>query len=502
MSTQFVPPPLRVGVHASLASSAPEVAYVLRTLLTLAGFPYDLSIVDGQPSEPLDIFYGPASSETRAALRIPAEPRRYQELAALSPTALVRRDGLHWIDFGDGAVGVDRDGGELALRGDILLAAFWMLSGVSEPTLRRDRWDNLQLDGAFVGSPEILRTPIVSLYAAWLREHFRSRGHEPLLPPWARPGETTAFMFSHDIDYPEIIKAIEIARLMVARGLKGIPLAARVLAGKSNFWNFREWMAFERAHGARGAYYFIARRGSLVEYALGTPDGFYDVRSRRFRALFKTLREEGFEIGLHASYHAHRSTEQMRREKSILEEAAGTSVKGNRHHYWHLDPRAPHETLAMHEAAHFQYDSSLAFEMRPGFRRGICHPFRPYHPGERRALGVVQLPPAWMDDHFDRRRAWNGIEQPDEVARTLLDVVRDTGGVAVVNYHERGMNADFFPRYGAWLGHFLQRTRDAAFVFHRPCDVAEMFEAHERMLDVRSRERLGLRESVMVHVSR
>ncbi|HJU90496.1 MAG TPA: hypothetical protein VJ672_13995, partial [Gemmatimonadaceae bacterium] len=175
---------------------------------------------------------------------------------------------------------------------------------------------------------------------------------------------------------------------------------------------------------------------------------------------------------------------------------------GNRHHYWHLDPSAPHDTLAMHEEAHFQYDSSLAFEMQPGFRRGICHPFRPYHPGERRALRVVQLPPTWMDDHFDRRLARNGITAPDEVARALLDVVRDTGGVAVVNYHERGMNADFFPRYGAWLGQFLQRTADASFVFHRPRDVAEMFEAHERMLDVRSRERLGLRESVMVHVNR
>jgi hypothetical protein len=284
---------------------------------------------------------------------------------------------------------------------------------------------------------------------------------------------------------------IEAARVLVSRGIVGLPLATRVLFGRSHFWNFREWMAFERALGARGAFYFMARRGSLVEYALGTPDAFYDVSRPRFRELFKALREEGFEIGLHASYHAHRALALLQQEKSALEEAAGVTIRGNRHRYWHLDPRTPHLTLAMHEAAHFQYDSSLAFDRAPGFRRGICHPFRPYHLGERRQLHVVQLPPAWSDRHFDLPLTAGATEEPTRVARMLLDAVRQTGGVAILNYDERGMNPDFYPRYGQWLGSFLREVSPDGLLFHRPGDLADMFETHERMLESRSRERFA-----------
>ncbi len=490
--------PLRVGVHPVLAGEMPEISYVLRTLLILAGYPYDISITDAGEAEPLDIAVGPSDAPMAATLRIPCAPHRVPRARALEPVSLRTRDGLPWLDFGEGTPGLRRDGTSISLGADLILPCFWMLSGAGESGLELDRWERVRLGGAFIGRSDVLRTPIVSIYATWLRELFRAPGREPLLPPWARPGETTAFAFSHDVHYPEIVRLIEVGRVLLSRGARGLPLAARVLAGRSHFWNFPEWMAFERALGARGAFYFMARRGSLMEYALGTPDGFYDVRSRKYRELFRALREGGFEIGLHASFNAHKSLDQVRREKTLLEEVAGVEVRGNRHHHWRLDPRVPEDTLRMHESVRLSYDSSLAFELHPGFRRGCCHPFRPFHAGERRAIDVVQLPPAWIDDHFDRRLPLNRIESPETEARALLDVVRHTGGVAVVSYDERRMNPDLYPRCATWLGHFLRETADSSFVYHRPCDVAEMFASHERMLESRSRERRGGRERVAI----
>lgn len=490
--------PLRIGVHGTLAAELPEIGYVLRTLLVLAGYPYDLALTDELAPEPLDIFVGPPDARVDATLRIPCLPNRLARAPSLEPVALRVRDGLPWLDFGEGKGGLVASGLNVSLGADIILPSFWTLTGACEPALPLDRRETLRLEGAFVGRADVLRTPIVSIYATWLRELFRARGREPLLPPWALPGASTAFAFSHDVHYPEIVRLIEVGRVLLDRGARGIPLATRVLLGRSHFWNFPEWMAFERALGARGAFYFMARRGSLVEYALGTPDGFYDIRARRYRELFRALRDGGFEIGLHASWNAHRSLEQLRREKNLLEEVAGVDVRGNRHHDWHLDPRTPQDTLLMHEAARLQYDSSLAFEMHPGFRRGSCHPFRPFHVGERRTIRVVQLPPAWIDDHFDRRLPQNRIEDPEAEARALLDVVRRTGGVAVVNYDERRMNPDLYPRCATWLGQFLRETADSSFVYHRPADVADMYETHERMLETRSRERLGRRERVAV----
>jgi hypothetical protein len=222
---------------------------------------------------------------------------------------------------------------------------------------------------------------------------------------------------------------------------------------------------------------------------MGTPDVFYDIRSAEFRRLFQYLIEEGCEIGLHASYHAHRTAGQIGREKRVLESVAGTTVEGGRHHYWHLNPEAPNDTLLEHERAGLAYDSSLGFEFYPGFRRGICHPFRVFHPGERREIGTLQLPPTWMDDHFDRRLAKNEVKDPDSYATALLGHVRATGGIAVLDYHARGMNSDFYPRYGAWLRDFAETHFDSSMRFLRPAEINRVFRTYEAELEKRSSDR-------------
>jgi hypothetical protein len=170
---------------------------------------------------------------------------------------------------------------------------------------------------------------------------------------------------------------------------------------------------------------------------------------------------------------------------------AGVTGIGNRHHYWHLDPADPNETLRRHELAGLRYDSSLGLEFYPGFRRGICHPFRAFHPGERRELDIVQLPPAWMDDHFGRRRARNGITDPAAAARTLLDAARQTHGVVVVDYHSRGANAAIYPEYGPWFMKFMRDTPLGDVEFSTAGAIAEAWRRHAAAIDASSSERLS-----------
>jgi hypothetical protein len=179
----------------------------------------------------------------------------------------------------------------------------------------------------------------------------------------------------------------------------------------------------------------------------------------------------------------------LREEKEVLEQAAGAPVRGNRHHYWHLDPAAPHETLKRQANAGFRYDSSLAFEFYPGFRRGICHPFRVFDAKERCELNLVELPPAWMDDHFDRRLAKNEIADPEKYACELLRVAKQTEGAIVLDYHSRGMNRDFYPRYGAWLVDFIEKHVDSSVSFMTPAELVEGYQAHEKAIEERSCDR-------------
>lgn len=477
---------LVVALSPSVRERAAEAKYVLRLLARIAGFGEHFRWADPAGPAP-DVYYGPSPSEAPgAAVRILASSRESWNEPG-DPDSLREAGGLPFVVFpGDPPPEVRRDGDTVDLVGDVVRSSFWVLVGLGERSIPRDARDNFLLGDAFVWKSGLMRRPIVSIYGAWLRDHFASRGRSPRLLPWTEAGKQAAFSFTHDVDYPEMVRSIECLRLIRSRGLSAWASVIGVASGRNHFWKFGEWVEWQKSLGTRPTFYFSAVRGSLPRYALGTPDCLYDIRSPRFRALFQQLWEEGCEVGLHASYHAFHSPSSLAAERLWLQHASDAECAGLRHHYWRLNPTDPHETLEFHERAGFLYDASLGFEFGPGFRRGICHPFRAYSVAERRALGAIQLPTAWMDDHFDRRLAWNRVASPADSARGLIASTRATGGVIVVDYHARGMNADFYPRYGAWLERFVAESCGSETSFARAGDVVRDYVAYEAALDALS----------------
>lgn len=482
---------LQVGLCPSLADSVQEAKYVLKTLARTAGYATDFSWVN-DPHENRrvwDVYCGPRRGTIRARVRIDARPnvRRVQRA---EPLGIHEQGGLGFLDFDGERTGFSRDSdGGVHFHSDIVAGCYWLLTGAREGHYRRDRHGSAFLEGSALQKYGLLTRPLVSEYAAFLRAEFGRIGLEAEPLPWTQ-GKTGAVLFTHDVDYPQIIRWIECLRLTRERGWRALPSIRDVLSGRSHFWKFADWIGFEDRFGVAPTFYFCARQGSLAQYATGTRDPFYDVRAREFRELFDTLRASGCEIGLHASYNAFRSESHLADERRTLEEACGAPVLGNRHHYMRLNPLAPQETLARHEQIGLAYDSSLAFAYYPGFRRGICHPFHVFHPEDRRELGILQIPLAWMDDHFDRCLTINRISDPEETACGLLAAVERTGGIATVDYHVRGMNADFFPKYGPWLARFADRHLDDRLRYLTPGSVARQFAAYERALERCSRDAL------------
>jgi hypothetical protein len=503
MSAQ--PRRVRVDIDRSLAPWSPEIRYAFRTLLRIAGLPYEFGWHgdrEGLGEEP-DIYYGPARKYTGARLSISACGRPFGDAAILEPHHIDDSGPIPVLIFD--ASGDDLSNAETGpdhIQNDIVFTSFWLLTGAREQAYPRDRWDNFDLDGSFFLANDLGSQPLVSIYGAFLRDYFKRLGYEPLRAPWTDPNGATAFVLSHDVDYPEMIRWIECLRLLRARGINGLQSIAGVIRGTNHFWRFDDWRAFARKHEAHQAFYFMARQGSLFQYATGTPDAFYDVRSQKFRRLLRALADEGCEIGLHASFNAFRSVDQLRLEKEVLEDVAGVEITGNRHHYWHLDPLEPHETLKRQQQAGFGYDSSLEFDFYPGFRRGTCHPYRVFHTLERQELDLVELPPAWMDDHFDRRLERNRITDSIAYARKLVGAANAVGGTVVLDYHARGMNRDFFPRYGAWLEDFLDRRVDRAVKFFAPGELVQQYRAYEAQLEARSHDGTSIDEPATVGVNR
>lgn len=483
--TTASPRTLRVALDASLESSRAEVVYVVTTLLEVAGYAAHFSWAPDAAtasSDTVDIYYGPRR-DVRARLVIPSVPWQFASAPARELTRVSRAGELDLLSFGgeESGTAVEHD----RLSSDILFASYWLLTGARETTWPRSRWDDLQAAESLLVKEDLLARAPVSRYASWLRRHFESLGTPALRWPWEAPQAMAGFAFTHDVDYPQIIRWIEVPRTLLGGNPRG---AWEIATGRQSFWRFGDWMDLTRRFGTHPTFYFMARRGSLIQFMSGTPDAFYDVSSRPFRELFAQLKDGGGEIGLHASYRAYRSADMLRAERERIESIANVRVLGNRHHYWHLDPDDPNETLARHEQAGFMYDSSLGLEYYPGWRRGICHPFRPYSPRLRRTIDTVQVPPAWMDDHFDRRRSLNRIADADQTARQLLLTAQALGGICVVDYHARGMNADFFPRYGPWLARFVERELPGAAMCLTAAEIARTYVERAHALNAMSRD--------------
>lgn len=439
---------LTIALDPALEPYRPEIAYTWRTLLAGLGYAWSERLWG---NDQVDIAYAvdpAAAPPARIVLRATAERWARPNMYQLTGVEV----GPGWLrprfegERGQSA-SVTLQAGQAIVERDLIFDLFWLLSGQEEGQRPRGKHGYLDLTGTPTLESGALRQALASSIGSGLARQLVDLGFPGGLPRW--PGSATmAAACGHDVDYPQIIRWLEPLRILARQGSAGLRTAAAVAAGGHSHWHFRSWMELERRVGARSAFYFVARKGSLREYATGLPDTFYDISAQLFRALFRELAAEGWEIGLHASYLAHTDAAKFAGERAALAVASGQPIAGNRHHYWHLDPQNPEATLLMHEQVGFAYDASLTHNRYLGWRRGSSWPFYPWHQGQRRALRTLQLPTAWMDDHLFGQRADNPGDRR-ALLSGLATTVADHGGLLLVDVHDYVYDDALFPGWSA-----------------------------------------------------
>lgn len=436
---------LKIAIDPFLkAQYGPEIGWTWRLLLSGIGFPWE-EVSLGSPE--CDIAYVATPEQARhCRLWVCADPHSWAHRSHYRLGTVGRCDGWAHPIY-DGQPPHPRpfqfvDGRALCER-DLIFDSFWLVTGQEEAHRARNQHGYVDLSGTAFQREQALRLALASSIGVGLHKALASLGCAAPVPRWPY-GKQAAACVGHDVDYPEVIRWVEPLRIIGRQGPRGIRTAASVLLGQRHHWHFASWMRMEQRLNTRSAFYFTARQGSLLAYALGTPDPFYDVRSKAFRDLFRILADAGFEIGLHASYHAYRSQERFAAEKRTLEEASGQTVYGNRHHYWHLDPANPEATLLLHEQIGLKYDTSLIHDRYIGWRRGLSWPFFPFHQQERRELKTLQIPTAWMDDQLFGQRVHNPGDR-QAILRALADTTAEQGGCLLIDVHDYVYDEVLFP---------------------------------------------------------
>jgi peptidoglycan/xylan/chitin deacetylase (PgdA/CDA1 family) len=203
------------------------------------------------------------------------------------------------------------------------------------------------------------------------------------------------------------------------------------------YWNFEKILDIESSCGVKSTFFFLneTMRPTIFKprsFVLAT--GRYNILEPKIKDMVKRIDENGWEIGLHGSYHSYNSESLLAMEKGVLEDILGHSVSGIRQHYLNL--LVP-TTWEIHESIGFQYDASFGLKNDVGFRGEVYYPFRPFE-SKFTVFPVAIIDKSLFEKHQDLNAAWQDcldMIRLAETKKTLLTVL----------WHQRVFDDHDFP---------------------------------------------------------
>ena len=350
------------------------------------------------------------------------------------------------------------DGSAVVVEPDILASAFFFLSGWQEWSRpARDAQGRFPYRESLQFELDMPEVAVVDEYFSILAAAMAEVRGEDLSV--RRFGEHPFTVFaSHDIDVlhsgylEEGLAALKKGRLTAAAAI-----AMRRMTGSDTWFNIDDVVQTEETAELRSTFFFLPRQGAVN----GVKNADYDISSHRLRQAIGLLLEHDFEVGLHGSLGSHADADHLVEDALNL----AADISGNRFHFLAFDASTP----AVLEKAGIDYDSTLGFAERPGFRNGTCRPFYLYDLASDRATDVLEIPLVVMDSMMGRHyMRLEPAERKACVAR-LIDEVERQAGILCVNWHNSRWSDH---KYEGWLETFEYliaecRRRKAGFVTGR-----------------------------------
>lgn len=278
----------------------------------------------------------------------------------------------------------------------------WVSCADEYSVSRRDRIGRPLFEATYAGRHGIdTRIPYAALAMRGLQQEICRavpRARECFTAPAGVQGH--AVIPTHDIDYFPVNRTHTVKRLarnalisgVLQRrprlGLRQAHHALRIALG-GEYDPLDRIMAVaeeERQLGFSSSYYFLVRSAHRR-------DARYSLRDPGVLETMRWLRARGMEIGLHGSFTSLDDPRGLEREAAAMA-AESFQPLGGRQHWL----RYTHEhLLGAIENAGLQYDTSIGWSTRIGFRAGACFAFPPYDFRREAAAGFLEFPLAVMD---------------------------------------------------------------------------------------------------------
>jgi hypothetical protein len=214
-------------------------------------------------------------------------------------------------------------------------------------------------------------------------------------------------------------------------------IRAPLLPRRDPLWCYERWIAVEKRHGFKSSLLFfpsvLTRRHEYdCSYRLTDPVRF-DGSMMTVAEMIRRLSDDGFDCGLHGSYHSYDDARMLAAQKREIEEASGREVVSVRQHYLHYHAA---RTPRAQATAGLQVDSTQGFNRNIGFRAGTSFPYWCWNHAAAKSLPLLEVPMVVMDGALFSPEA---MEYDRDLAAShvigIMNAVAAVGGCLTLNWH-------------------------------------------------------------------
>ncbi|HEY9164830.1 MAG TPA: polysaccharide deacetylase family protein [Candidatus Kryptonia bacterium] len=433
------------------------------------------SLVDGS----LNIFYGETRPEKSKKIFFLSSSPDFQ--TCVSNSRLPSIEDVEWIDFSGKRIprffSKGREEGEDIFSFDVVAATFMLASNYQDLiSTERDEYDRLRAMDSIQDRLNILNFPVVNYYSLLLKNALE-KFFNIRIEQKDYSGAQSAVALTHDIDYTSSLNPKIIRRDILGHSILNYtgltqhertkkllnPLAALIgrNPAKAGLSFLRET---ELARDVRSTFFIKSGKS-------GKEDVGYSIRSSTMKSFLKSLRDNGFEIGIHPSMKTYIDAGRLITEKYLLEETSGTAVSSVRQHYLKF---AAGTTIDVWEQAAMKYDSTLGFSRKVGFRNSVAFPFPLFNFRLDGISAVEEIPLVFMDGTLAEDRTHSTYET-FEIMTGLIREVKEAHGAAAVLFHNSLLDPIDFPGYGGIYSSLINEIKGRGMKIGTVAEIAENF---------------------------
>lgn len=341
------------------------------------------------------------------------------------------------VIYGDEGLSVSDD--NIVCGIDIFASVFFMLTRWEEYANKiRDKYNRFPASGSLAYKNGFLGRPVVDEYVEMLWNMLVKLGINQ-----KRRENRFEMVLTHDVDSPlkyggwqsglkEIAEKI-VRRRSFSQALSDSVKKFRVHLGIDGdpFDTFDYLMSLSEQNGIKSHFFFMARSN-------------YRTNTKFIQKLTREIRKRGHLIGMHPGYNSYINPNQWRNEKKEIEQYCGQKIIFGRQHCLRFEVPI---TWQIWEDNNMEWDSTLSYADKEGFRCGVCRPFTVFNIFTRKKLKLKERPLVVMEGSLINYQPNISSEEVLGRIRELVSKIKRYKGEFVLLWHNSNFNSGIWVKY-------------------------------------------------------